>query len=253
MDNKELKKQVKEFWEREPCGSGAAQATRFTREYFDEIEENRYRLEPFIHRFAQFSRQRGKKVLEVGVGAGTDHLQFARAGAHLSGIDITDVAVDMVTKRLALEGLSSDLRRSDAENLPFADNSFDYVYSWGVLHHTPDTVKSIDEVYRVCRPGRKTCIMLYHRRSIVAWMFWLRYAMLRLRPFRTLRDVIFNHMESIGTKCYTIREARYLFSKFQRVTVTPVLTPYDTEFIPTPFARCIPASWGWFLVVEAEK
>lgn len=253
MGSDGLKEQVKEYWEQEPCGSGSAQSTRHTREYFDEIEEHRYRLEPFIHQFAQFTRKRGKKVLEIGVGAGTDHLQFARAGAILSGIDLTDAAIEMVAKRLALEGLSSDLRRSDAENLPFENDSFDYVYSWGVLHHTPNTEKSIDEVYRVCKPGGKACIMLYHRWSLLALMFWVRYGLLRLRPFRTLRHVIFHHMESIGTKAYTTREARRLFSRFHSVTITPVLTPYDTEFIPGFVARHLPQSWGWFLVIQAIK
>lgn len=253
MEQEELKQNVKDFWEQEPCGSGVAKNPKFTKEYFDDIEEHRYRVEPFIHQFVQFSRYRRKKVLEIGVGAGTDHLQFARSGADLSGIDLTDAAIEMVGKRLALEGLSSDLRRSDAENLPFADNSFDYIYSWGVLHHTPETDKSVNEVYRVCRPGGRVCVMLYHRWSLLALMLWIRYGLLRLRPFRTLGDVIFHHMESIGTKAYTTPEARRLFTRFSRVKVTPVLTPYDTEFIPSLIAQYIPETLGWFLVIEAEK
>ena len=253
MQNEQLKEQVKDFWEQEPCGSGVAESAKYTKVYFDEIEEHRYRLEPFIHQFAQFTRQRGKKVLEVGVGAGTDHLQFARAGAVLSGIDLTEAAIEMVKKRLALEGLSSDLRRSDAENLPFEDNSFDYVYSWGVLHHTPDTEKSLAEAYRVCKPGGNICIMLYHRRSLLALAVWIRYGLMQFKPFRSLRNVIFYHMESIGTKSYTTKEIRKMFNRFKGVTVTPVLTPYDTQYMPAFLARFVPNVFGWFLVIQGRK
>lgn len=253
MDNDAMKGQVRDYWEQEPCGSGFAQSEKCTREYFDEIEEHRYQVEPFIHQFAQFTRQRGKKVLEIGVGAGTDHLQFARSGAVLSGIDLTQAAVEMVEKRLALEGLSSDLRRSDAEHLPFADNSFDYVYSWGVLHHTPDTEKSLAEVHRVCKPGGRVCVMLYHRRSLLALLVWLRYGLFRLRPFMSLRTAVFHHMESIGTKCYSLKEAERLFEAYHNIKITPVLTPYDLPHLPAGLARYIPQAWGWFLVIQAAK
>jgi len=253
MDNEALKGQVRDYWEQEPCGSWAATSRKYTREYFDEIEEYRYCVEPFIHQFAQFTRFRGKKVLEIGVGAGTDHVQFARAGALLSGIDLTEEGVAMVKKRLALEGLHSDLRRSDAENLPFEDNTFDYVYSWGVLHHTPDTEKSINEVYRVCKPGGRVCIMLYHRFSLLAFLFWLRYGLLKLKPFRSLKDVIYHHMESIGTKAYSQKEVRELFHQFMNVRITPLLTTGDTNRMPRGIVKYIPQSFGWFLVIQGTK
>jgi len=253
MRNEQLKSQVKGFWEQEPCGSGFGQSVKYTSEYFDEIEEHRYRVEPFIHQFAQFSRQRGKKVLEVGVGAGTDHLQFARSGAVLSGIDLTDAAIEMAAKRLALEGFKSDLRRSDAERLPFESDSFDFVYSWGVLHHTPDTQKSIDEVCRVCKPDGRICVMLYHRFSLLAIKLWFAKGPLKLKPFRSIKDVIYHHMESIGTKAYTTGEAKNMFQKFHDVTVTPVLTSYDLQMMPHVLAKYLPQTWGWFLVIQGKK
>jgi ubiquinone/menaquinone biosynthesis C-methylase UbiE len=253
MEHEKLKSEVKDFWEQAPCGSSFATSGKYTKEYFDEIEEHRYRVEPFIHQFAQFTRYRGKKVLEVGVGAGTDHIQFARAGALLSGIDLTDAAIEMVTKRLALEGLTSDLRRSDAENLPFESGSFDYVYSWGVLHHTPDTEKAIAEVHRVCKPGGKICIMLYHLYSLATLRLWLIHGPLKLRPFRSPKDVIFHHMESLGTKVYSQREVRKMFKNFSHVSVMPVLTTYDIEYLPAVLLQYLPQAWGWFQVIEAVK
>lgn len=253
MRDEQLKDQVKGFWEQGPCGSWFATSAKYTREYFDEIEEHRYRVEPFIHQFAQFTRQRGKKVLEVGVGAGTDHLQFARAGALLSGVDLTDAAIEMVAKRLALEGLTSDLRRSDAESLPFESGSFDYVYSWGVLHHTPDTEKSLAEVYRVCKPGGRVCIMLYHRRSLLALQVWLRYGLLEAKPFMSLRSAVYHHVESIGTKSYSLKEMKRLFRQYRDVTITPVLTTYDTKPFPHACTKYLPQAWGWFLVAQGVK
>lgn len=253
MQNDQIKEQVKDYWEQEPCGSGVAESAKYTKAYFDEIEEHRYRLEPFIHQFAQFTRHRGKKVLEVGVGAGTDHLQFARAGVLLSGIDLTEAAIKMVKKRLAIEGLSSDLRRADAENLPFESNSFDYVYSWGVLHHTPDTVKALAEVHRVCKPGGKICIMLYHRRSLLALQVWLRYGLLKFKPIMSLRSAVYHHVESIGTKSYSLGEMKQLFCQYKSATITPVLTTYDTKPVPSVLIKYLPQAWGWFLVAQAVK
>ena len=91
----------------------------------------------------------------MGVGLGADHQRFAAAGARLTGVDLTERAIEHTRQRLAASGLSSQLQTADAENLPFANNSFDIVYSWGVLHHSPNTPKAVDEVWRVLRPGTR--------------------------------------------------------------------------------------------------
>ena len=111
------KDEVKRFWSRTPCGSWDATAPEGTREYFAQIEGRRYELEPFIKRFADFGSTAGQSVLEIGVGLGTDHVQFARAGAELHGVDLTEKSVGLVARRFELEGLRSELRVADAENL----------------------------------------------------------------------------------------------------------------------------------------
>ena len=203
---------VRAFWEAEPCGSVHSAAPEGSREFFDEVERQRYEAEPFIHDFAGFASSHGKTVLEIGVGMGTDHVNFARSGAKLSGIDLTEHGVDLVRKRLALEGLESDLRVGDAENLPYEDGSFDVVYSWGVLHHTPNSARAITEAVRVLKPGGRLCVMLYARHSWVTYGMWLRFALLKGRPTRSLADVLAHHMESPGTKGYTKDELRALFT-----------------------------------------
>ena len=92
--SEELKREVRRYWEAEPCGSAAASAPEGSPEYYHQIECRRYQLEPFIHRFAKFESTAGKKVLEIGVGAGTDHVQFARAGAELQVVDLTEHGVE---------------------------------------------------------------------------------------------------------------------------------------------------------------
>ena len=220
MEKDHLKGEVKNYWEQEPCGSGVAQSLKYTKEYFDEIEEHRYRVEPFIHRFAQFTRYRGKKVLEVGVGAGTDHLQFARAGALLSGIDLTEAAVTMVTKRLALEGLTSDLRRADAEHLPFEDGSFDLVYSWGVIHHSHNTNAIIDEIYRVLVPQGVAKIMVYHKNSMSYYVHsGLIEGILKGKLLKmSLYEINKRHIDGAFAAHYTSREAKRMFVRFSEVS-----------------------------------
>jgi len=253
-----LKHWVREFWDTTPCGTRDIAAEEGSPAFFRAIAERRDVLEPFIRDFARFSEHRGKRVLEVGVGAASDHVSFARAGANLTGIDLTPHAIELAGKRLALEGLSSDLRVGDAERLPFPDACFDFVYSWGVIHHTPDTPRAAREIVRVTRPGGRVCVMIYQRRSLVALQAWILHGLLKGRPWRSLGDVVWSHIESAGTKAYTATEARRLFADLTDVRVTPVVTPYDVRigrarFLPRWVQRLVPSTLGWFLVVEGRK
>lgn len=251
-----LNDDVRAFWEREPCGTSeaiTAGAAPMTREWFERVESYRYAMEPFIHSVAQFTRHRGRRVLEVGVGAGTDHLQWARAGAECYGVDLTDAAIETTRRRLETYGLQSTLRRVDAEVLPFADAHFDVVYSWGVVHHSEHPERIVAEIHRVLKPGGYFIGMLYGRRSLLVAKMWLRHALLRGRPWRSPADVVWHHMESIGTRSYTQAELRELFSAFAHVQVIPLLTPYDTKGVPRVLSALIPDSWGWFLALRVVR
>lgn len=248
--------EVRRYWEREACGTSpviTGPLVEFSPEWFARIEEHRYAAEPMIHAVAQFTRHRGKKLLEVGVGAGTDHLQWARAGCETWGVDLTDKAIETTRRRLELHGFESSLQRIDAEVLPFPDASFDLVYSWGVIHHSDHPEAVVAEIRRVLRPGGQFIGMLYHRRSVNTLKFWVRFALLTGRPWRSLRDVIWHHMESIGTKCYEPAEVRRLFDGFAQCDAWALRTIYDTERLPQWIARFIPDDWGWFLAVRAMR
>lgn len=211
---------VREFWNAQSCGEIYALGDTGL-EYYESHRRARYALEPYIFDFARFCDAHDKDVLEIGVGMGADHTEWAKqAPRTLTGIDLTPRAVEHTTKRLQTYGLKSKVQVADAENLPFPADSFDLVYSWGVLHHSPDTPKAIKEVFRILRPGGIARIMIYHRYSMTAYLLWIRYALLTGNPARTLDDVVAQHLESPGTKVYSVSECTQLFTQFKTATIT---------------------------------
>ena len=253
------KQSVRDYWDSEPCGTGTVPMTPGSREFFDAMEQHRYRAEPFIPPFAHFQQWAGKRALEVGCGAGTDLLQFVRAGAQAWAVDMSSRSVALARGRLHTYGFAADrVLVGDAENLPFPAGSFDLVYSWGVLHHSPDTPRTIREVHRVLRPGGEIRIMFYHRFSLVSLQFYLKYALFRGRPFRSIDEIMAAHQESPGTKVYSVAEVRRIFDEFEDVGVKPVLTTYDLRsgrrpFLPQWAARFLPDSLGYFLLITGRK
>jgi len=163
--NNHLKEQVRAFWQAHPCGAKFAAAEPGTKKFFELVEAHRYEKESHIPLAAGFSSSAGQRVLEIGCGLGTDGVQFAKAGADYTGVDLTAAAVDLARKNFELRGLPGVFQVADAERLDFPESSFDVVYSHGVLHHTPDTQRAIKEVHRVLKPGGRAIVMLYHRDS----------------------------------------------------------------------------------------
>jgi len=221
------KRDVHDFWNAASCGEIYAQGTT-ARDQLAAQALARYALEPYLSDFARFEDGYGHDVLEIGVGMGADHLRWRQASPRtLTGVDLTSRALNFTRARLLLEHEAPRLLQGDAERLPFADDSFDLVYSWGVLHHTPDTPHAVREVRRVLRPGGRSRIMIYHRRSIVGALLWLRYAVLTGRIGRSLDEVYSEHLESPGTKAYSVDAARRLFDGFSDVAVRVQLSFAD--------------------------
>jgi ubiquinone/menaquinone biosynthesis C-methylase UbiE len=155
---------------------------------------------------------------------GADHAQWAKSTTKsLSGIDLTPRAVQHTVERLAKYGLKSDVQVGDAEKLHFADDSFDLIYSWGVLHHSPNTQQAFEEVLRILRPGGVARIMIYHKYSLTGYMLWLRYGLLTGNLNLSLTDIYARYLESPGTKAYTVNEVKRLCSGFSEVSVNPQL------------------------------
>lgn len=247
-----LKEDVRRYWEAAPCGAKTASAAPGTAEFFRQVEEWRYSVEPFIPEIARFDDAAGKDVLEVGIGLATDFVRFVRAGARATGIDLTEAAVAAARERLEQEGLEAEVLVADAESLPFGDESFDVVYSYGVLHHTPDPARALREVHRVLRPGGEARIMLYSRRSWFAFAVWARHVLRRRRPWHSLTTALAQDLESPGTKAYTQAELEGLFAPFARVSFRRYVTPYDRR-VAGPLARLAGPRLGWFVAIAARR
>lgn len=267
-ENDDLKKDVKSFWNSSVCGTFLAKNDPETAEYFREIEDLRYEKYPYAYGYlkkkAGFDKYAGKKVLEIGCGAGTDLSQFARNGAITTGVDLTESAIDVTRKRFQVLGLKGDFKVADAENLPFKDNEFDLVYSFGVLHHTPNTQKTIDEVYRVLQPGGKTFIMLYYTYSFEYLTLILRKLIHPDRWKWSVQEAVNYETEmnkKVGgktnplTKTYSKQQAKKMFSKFKNVKLSvewirvPIIGGHVPEVVTKPFSKVI----GWHLIIEATK
>jgi SAM-dependent methyltransferase len=270
MNINSQKQDVHDFWNDASCGERLYLPST-DRSGYQAQSRVRYELEPYIDDLARFAETRGQRVLEIGVGLGADHQRFAEAGANLHGIDLTERAIDNTRLRLQTFGLSSELAVGDAENLAFSDDSFDVVYSWGVLHHSPDTSRAIAEVHRVLKPGGSARIMIYHKWSLVGFMLWARYALLRLRPWTPLAEIYARYLESPGTKAFSAPEARRLFSSFRDVQIRmqlchgdlleseagqrhrdPILALARKLWPRALLKRAVPAL-GLFMLIEARK
>lgn len=267
----DLKHDVRSHWEAEPCGSrDLEQEDR--RAFFAEHERLRYEFfEPYIPGFARFEEGRGKKVLEIGIGVGTDFINWARSGAELTGLDLTAEAIALGKERLALEGLEATLQQGDAESLPFDDATFDLVYSYGVLHHTPNTPKSLDEVFRVLKPGGTARLMLYNLVSWTSFNVWAFQCLAKGRPWKSPRWAVYHHLESPGTKAYTARETRALLSRFEILSMRTEFLGGDLLHMarsekysgrlaqlafrcyPRPLIRALGPRFGFARLIEARK
>jgi SAM-dependent methyltransferase len=288
-----LKERVRAFWQEHPCGTKFSDAEMGTREFFERVEEHRYTKESHILTAADFAGARGLKVLEIGCGLGTDGAQFAKAGADYTGIDLTEASIELARKRFELSGLKGEFRVGDAENLDFADESFDLVYSHGVLHHTPDIESALREIRRVLKSGGQARVMLYHRGS---YNYRIGIRVLRragaglLRseggirivhsltgePIESLREhaklastngnssadeFLSQSTDGAGNplaRVYSRREARELFKDFRHVELRAYFLnkrfiPLIGNLLPKSIESALASRWGWHLWIYATK
>jgi ubiquinone/menaquinone biosynthesis C-methylase UbiE len=265
----EEKLRAREQWGQDPCGAEYDREHELgTREFFVEVERYRYQeYAPWMPRLMEFEKFRGAQLLEIGCGMGTDLLQFARGGARCTGIDLTPRSIEITRHRFRLFGADGNFIVSDGERLPFRSDSFDVVYSNGVLHHTPDTAGAIREVHRVLRVGGVAKIMLYHRNSLNYWFeIVLRRGVLGLEFLRgrTAEEIMSRVIEFSEhdarplVKVYSRKQARALFRMFKDVRVDVeqltraelrVLSGVVSEAMLNRLRQRI----GWNVVVTAIK
>ena len=262
------KQRARDQWTANPCGANVARDLPYgTREYFDAIEDYRYGIaSPWMKQAIGFDRYAGKHLLEVGFGTGTDLLQFARGGAIVTGVDLTPRSIEIARRRFEVYGLAGEFMIGDGEDLSFTGASFDVVYSFGVLHHTPDTNRAVSEIHRVLKPGGKAIVMLYHRASLCYYgsiLFKhgvLRGELLRETPAGIMsRHVEYSDVESRPlVKAYTRSEARAMFHQFQECDVqVNQLTRRELRSIgpllPDALFQWLAHNLGWNLLITATK
>ena|SRR5436190_8657291 len=263
---------VRQYWDARPCNIRHSTAPIGTRQYFDEVEKRKYFVEPHIPAFAEFERWRGKKVLEIGCGIGTDTINFARAGAEVTAVDLSAESLKVAQKRADLFGLSDRVEFFEANAERLSDfvqpDRYDLVYSFGVIHHSPHPSKIIEEIRKNFVDEDSTLkLMVYHRNS------WKVMAMaLQERRFRRLDEVIAKHSEA-QTGCpitysystTTIHdllaphfEASEVFVDHIFPYVIPKYVKYEYErewyfrFLPERVFRSLEKRFGWHLCVTAK-
>lgn len=269
MGPKDEKQRAREQWSKDPAGAVYGSHHNVgTREFFDAVEQHRYsEYAPWMSQLMGFDQFAGSRLLEIGCGMGTDLLQFARGGSRVTGVDLTPRSIELSRKHLELYGQHGDFAIADCERLPFTEESFDVVYSNGVLHHTPDTSGAVREIHRVLKQGGQARVMLYHRGSLAYWaQVVLRYGILRGEFLRgkspadiMSRQVEFNEGGGCPlVKVYSRRETRELFSIFREVKIhTEQLTRPELYFlgrvIPENLFRRMRQNIGWNLIISARK
>jgi len=161
---------VRTYWDSRPCNIRHSAKAIGSKEYFDEVEARKYFVEPHIPGFAQFERWRGLRVLEIGCGIGTDTVNFARAGALVTATDISEESLRIAGRRAEVYGLTDRIsyHLANAEELAevIPPEPYDLVYSFGVIHHTPNPERVLDQITgHYVHPGTVVKIMVYHRYS----------------------------------------------------------------------------------------
>jgi ubiquinone/menaquinone biosynthesis C-methylase UbiE len=263
------KGRARDQWGQDPCGAVHGQEHEFgSREFFDEVERHRYTdYAPWMPEVMGFGQFRGARLLEIGCGMGTDLLQFSRGGARCTGLDLTPRSIQITQHRFKLHKLPGDFVLADAEHLPFDNESFDVVYSNGVLHHTPDTAGAIFEVHRVLSKGGVAKVMLYHRHSLNYWGdIILRRGVLRGDFLRGLspKEIMSRYVEYSEhnarplVKVYSRRDARNLFAPFSEVNLkVEQLQRQELRFLSPLISeglfRRLRHTIGWNLIITAKK
>jgi 2-polyprenyl-3-methyl-5-hydroxy-6-metoxy-1,4-benzoquinol methylase len=266
--------QVRDYWNARPCNIRHSPLPPGTREYFDQVEARKYFVEPHIPAFAEFPRWNGKRVLEIGCGIGTDTINFARHGAHVTAVDLSEASLAVARQRAEVFGLQDRIQfhQANAEELTsyVPPEPYDLVYSFGVIHHAPNVDRVVEQMRAYTSPGTTIKVMVYHRWSWKVLWALLTYGRGR---FWRLGEIVARHSEA-QTGCpvtyiYSRREGRRLLERHgfrvRKVEVEHIF-PYRIpdyvqyryrkvwyfRWVPAPLFGALERRFGWHLCLTAE-
>jgi ubiquinone/menaquinone biosynthesis C-methylase UbiE len=264
------KEAARRQWNETPCGTGGhtGEFEPETLAWFDRIRADRYEVsDAWMLRSFDYRAARGKRVLEIGFGLGSDLLSWSEGGAEVHGIDITEEHLRLATKNLGLHERKARLQLADAARIPYPDGYFDVVYSNGVLHHTRDIQECLAEVRRILKPGGRMLMSVYRRHSAFHYVALLLVdGIIRGKLFRLgyegLLATIERGADGVEIKpyvrLYTARELRDLLRDFGTVDIhvahfTRRQIPMLWRLIPSSFERVLEPLLGWYLVASVQK
>ncbi|MDA8430846.1 MAG: class I SAM-dependent methyltransferase [Geobacteraceae bacterium] len=271
FNNIELEK-VQSYWNARPCNIRHSQSPVGTRQYFDEVEARKYFVEPHIPLFAEFEKWKGKKVLEIGCGIGTDTINFARAGAQVTAVDLSTESLALAKKRAEVFGLDNiTFYQANAEQLSdyVPVERYDLVYSFGVIHHTPHPERVIEQIHKYIDKDSIFKIMVYYRTSWKVFWMQLKYGK---KQGETLDELIARYSEA-ETGCpvtysYTTQTIKEFLKGFEIIdTKIDHIFPYSIpeyrnyqfkkvwyfRYLPQALFRWMEQRWGWHLCVTVRK
>ncbi|MGN7614057.1 class I SAM-dependent methyltransferase [Magnetococcales bacterium HHB-1] len=283
-----VKSDVQQWWSDNPQTYGDVhgetnygdEQTQFgTKAFFERIDQEFYQWNPHLHKEQPFDQlfpyhnyKPGDRVLEIGCGMGTMAMNWAKQGVHLSAVDLSPTSIAQTRKRFELFDLQGDIHIEDGNHLSFEDHTFDYAYSWGVLHHSPDLHRSIHEMKRVLKPGGGFMVMLYHRHSLLHWYRnlymegFLHYEKRFLSPLALTSRYGDGDREEGNPHTWPVtrKEMQNLFGPFSRdleikisgTDINPIIYwmwPGFGQFIPIwarkPWAR----RFGWSVIMRGHR
>jgi ubiquinone/menaquinone biosynthesis C-methylase UbiE len=251
---------VKSFWDSRPCNIKHSNKEIGTKEYFDEVEKRKYFVEPHIPKFAQFEKWRGKKVLEIGCGIGTDATNFARSGAVYTGVELSSSSLELAKKRFEIYGLTGKFYEANAENLDLVldDQQYDLIYSFGVLHHTPDIKKSFKQIVNFASEKTEIKIMLYAKNSWKQKMIDVGLDQPEAKfgcPIANSYDR--EELEDIFAQCGLRLDGfqqdhifPYVVEDYKNYNYT--VQPWFKE-MPKEMFRALETAFGWHALIQARK
>jgi 2-polyprenyl-3-methyl-5-hydroxy-6-metoxy-1,4-benzoquinol methylase len=262
--------QVREYWDNRPCNIRHSSQLVGTRQYFDEVEARKYFVEPHIPGFAQFDRWKGRKVLEIGCGIGTDSINFAREGADLTVVELSEKSLEVCRKRFEVYGLKARFCKIDSEQLSLfvPVEPYDLIYSFGVIHHTPHPARVLKEIKKYCKTETEIRLMLYSKWS---WkVFWI-IAKYGKGAFWKADELVATYSEA-QTGCpvtyyYSFKEIRDLLRDYEIIELRKDhIFPYVIEkyvdyqyervwyfrWMPKSLFRWLERRFGWHLLIVAR-